>query len=93
MTIEFDPHKNYLNIQRHGIPFSDVIPFLYDSKPDIDYDEKHSSAEEVRFRGTFRNNDRYLFIVYTMHNETIRLISARPAVKAEINHYWDRNTA
>ena len=91
MTIEYDPHKNQRNILIHKISFETASVFIStDNDPDIEFDEDHSSSEEARFRGTFRWNDHYLFIVYTMRGEAIRIISARLATKGEINHYYNR---
>lgn len=90
MTLEFDESKNQSNISKHKVSFQTAIIFFNDPTPDVEFDEGHS-CDETRYRGTFRWNDHYLFVVYTMRGETIRLISARPATRNEIRHYYERN--
>ncbi len=90
MTIQYDETKNQSNIRKHKISFdATIIFFKRDSNPDVEFDEDHSCVEE-RYRGTFRWDDHYLFISYTMRGEEIRLISARPATKHEIKRYYER---
>ena len=86
MTLEYDDFKNILNIHKHKISFETAIVFFQnDPNPDVEYDLDHSSNDETRFRGTFRWNDKYLFIVYTMRNDIVRIISARLATNGEID--------
>ena len=89
MRLEYDPAKNRKNIKKHKISFETAIIFFQDPNPDVEFDEDNSLNED-RYRGTFRYNDHYLFIVYTMRGEAIRLISARLATKDEVNRYWER---
>ena len=48
------------------------------------------NRDETRYRGTFRWNDHYLFIVYMVQGDAVRIISARVATKGEIEHYYER---
>ena len=81
----YDPIKDTLNFQKHKVHLSTAILFIEaDNDPDVEYDEVNSTLGEIRYRGTYRWNDHYLFIVYTVREETVRLISARPATKDEI---------
>ena len=90
MTFTWNPDKNDRNIKIHKIRFETAAVFIStDQNPNIEFDEDHSN-DEPRYRGTFRWNDHYLFIVYTMREEVVRLISARPATKREIERYYDR---
>ena len=54
-----------------------------------EFDKDHSSSGETRYRGTFSWNDKYLFIVYTMRCDVIRIISARLATKSENEMYYE----
>ena len=56
----------------------------------VEFDEDHSTSDETRYRGTFRWNEHYLFIVYMVKGDAIRIISARVATKGEIEHYYER---
>lgn len=91
MTFDWDPDKDNKNYQKHKIHLSTAIPFFEDPDPDEEYDEEHST-DEIRYRGTFRYNDYYLYIVYTIrNNDIIRIISARLANRSEIEHYYRRS--
>jgi len=86
MGIERDPAKAKSNLAKHGISFSDVEPaFYYEfalSMPD-----PFSIAEE-RFVLVGRDAvSRVLTIAYTYKGEHFRVISARPATKAERRAY------
>jgi uncharacterized DUF497 family protein len=86
MSIEWDPAKAKSNLGKHGISFSDVEPPFYDefalSMPDS------SSLSEERFIVVGRDAlGRVLTIAYTYRGEHIRVISARPATKAERKTY------
>jgi uncharacterized DUF497 family protein len=86
MSIEWDPAKAKSNLAKHGISFSDVEPAFYDefalSMPDP------SSLSEERFIVVGRDAlGRVLTIAYTYRGEHIRVISARPATKAERKTY------
>lgn len=67
--ITWDPAKDKLNIKKHGISFSTATFFFSDLSPDIEVDDLHG---EVRYKGTFRWEDKYLFIVYTVRGEDVR---------------------
>ena len=90
--LECERHEEFrLNFQKHKIHLSTAILFIEaDNDPDVEYDEVNSTLGEIRYRGVYRWNDHYLFIVYTMREETIRLISARPATKGEVEKYYQR---
>ena len=86
MSIEWDPAKAKSNLGKHGISFSDVEPAFYDefalSMPDP------FSLSEERFIVVGRDAlGRVLTIAYTYGGEHIRVISARPATKAERKTY------
>ena len=91
MILEYDEVKNRRNLAKHHISFETASVFIdSDNDPDIEFDEDHSSSNETRYRGTFRWNDHYLFIVYTMRNDAVRIISVRLATKVEIEWYYER---
>lgn len=92
MTCTWNPDKNDRNFKIHKIRFETAAVFIStDSNLDVEFDEEHSNDEE-RYRGAFRWNDNYLFTVHTMRNGTVRIISARPATKREIERYYRRET-
>jgi uncharacterized protein len=86
MKLDWDSAKAKANLTKHGISFSEVEPAFYDnfalSMPDM------FSLSEERFVLIGRDAlNRVLTISYMYRGEGIRIISARPATKAEQKSY------
>ena len=86
---EYDTQKNQSNIRKHGLSFETASSAFNDPAAVIIYDEDHSTTEE-RYNLIGAVEGGILFIVYTMRDETIRMISARPATKREKERYYKR---
>ena len=86
MVFVWDPRKEQINIQDHGISFS-VAKFAFnDSERWERYDTTHSQNED-RWQ-TLALVEKVLFIVFTEEKEdVIRIISARIADKNERRIY------
>ena len=56
----------------------------------ITVDEKHSSAEQRYNALGITTSQRLLFIVFTIRNKKIRVISARPMCKKEREVYYEK---
>ena len=86
MKFEWDDFKNWDNIQKHGIPF-DYAMLVYEDEYRLEeYDYNHDEDED-RYN-VIGMIDRLLFVVVTYRDEdTVRIISARPATKAEKVRY------
>ena len=90
LTFEWDKNKNRENIIKHGIDFEEAKTVFYDEMAIVFDDPDHSEDE-----------DRFLIIGYSLRervciishcfrdNDTIRIISARKALKDEIRDYHD----
>jgi uncharacterized DUF497 family protein len=86
MSIEWDPTKAKSNLSKHGISFADVEPAFYDEFA-LSMSDPFSISEE-RFVLVGRDAlGKVLTIAYTYRGEYIRVISARPATKAERRTY------
>jgi uncharacterized DUF497 family protein len=88
ITFIWDEKKNIENLKKHGVDFNDAVRAYYDPDRLDFYDENHSTQEETRwiFLGTVAGL--VLFVVETEPNEdTVRIISARPALKNEQEVY------
>jgi len=86
MDFEWGPAKARSNLNKHGISFSDVEPAFYDqyaiSMPDP------AAANEERFILVGMDAvGRIVLVVYTCRGNSIRIISARAATKAEQKNY------
>lgn len=84
---EWDEFKALLNEQKHGVSFYEAATVFADPLSLTIVDEEHSD-EEDRYVDIGKSSDgRLLVVVYTEHDETIRIISCRPATKAERRAY------
>ena len=85
-------HKSY---KKHGISPNQAEQVFTDTSLIILQNVKHSQKEE-RFTAIGKTDDqRILFIVYTIRRNKVRIISARPAAKSERRLYEKikKNTA
>ena len=86
MNIVWDPEKARINLEKHGIRFSDAEIVLYD--PHALTQENKDAVNEQRFITIGMDAiGRVLIVVYTYRGEDIRLISARSATKRERERY------
>ncbi len=77
MQWEWDEEKNATNTEKHGVAFEEALQVFTDpdgiEKEDLD----HSSMTDRRFWRTGRlKSGRIVTVVYALHQDTIRLISA-----------------
>lgn len=87
LEFEWDEDKNLTNIKKHGISF-DVAKFVFNDDNAIEiYDELHSIDEDRYIIIGIVNE--VLYVVYTVRNERIRIISARVANETERRLYYD----
>lgn len=86
MDFEFDPAKAVGNLRKHGVSFSDAESVFMDplALHRIDPD----AEGEERFVAVGAGSAGHLLVVvYTVRNDSIRLISARRATAAEVRVY------
>jgi hypothetical protein len=84
----WDREKEKANIDKHGISFDDAAELFSSGIDYLEiYDEDHSQHED-RFIAIGPVGGRILVVVYAEWPEdTIRVISARPATRREIRLY------
>jgi uncharacterized DUF497 family protein len=86
MEIRWDPQKVEANFRKHKIRFSDAESVLFD--PMTLTIEGRIIDQEQRFLSVDSDAlGRIVVIVYTYHDDTIRLISARKATLKEGKYY------
>jgi uncharacterized DUF497 family protein len=89
LSFEWDDEKNKLNQERHGISFEDAR-FVFNDPNKVILPDLFHSPDDERWIVIGMVN-KVLFVVYTERGENIRLISARPATKAEKGVYDESN--
>ena len=86
MRFQYDPAKVASNLRKHGVSFADAEFVFYDPlarhRPDPD-----SEGEERYVAVGLGSAGHVLVVVYTLRNDDIRLISARPATRKERRDY------
>jgi uncharacterized DUF497 family protein len=89
LSFEWDDEKNKLNQEKHGISF-EVARFVFNDPGKVILPDLFHSGDEERWIAIGMVN-KALFVVYTERGKSIRLISARPATKAEKEIYHENN--
>jgi uncharacterized DUF497 family protein len=85
----WDENKNIANLKKHGVDFNDAVRAYYDPDRIDFFDEEHSTQEETRWIFFGAVVGVVLFVVETEPDEeTVRIISARPALKREQEVYY-----
>ena len=82
---EWDPNKDRLNQQKHGIAFADTFAVFEDPDALTREDEEHDEERYVTMG--IDCFGRILVVAYTWRDDNIRVISARKANKSEVRQY------
>jgi uncharacterized DUF497 family protein len=86
MQFEWDPHKQRVNLRKHGVELADVVAVFRDPLALTVEDREHDEQRFVTI-GT-DGFGRTLVVVYAYRGtDTIRLISARRADPTERKQY------
>ena len=88
MRLEWDEKKRLINIQRHGIDFTDTRE-IFESETYTQLDERFDYGE-IRFLTIGLANGRILAVSHTENGGVIRIISARKAEKHEQEIYFTK---
>ena len=89
LIVEWDDNKNLSNKKKHGIDFDLAVKVFNDTNRIEAYDEAHSEDED-RFI-TLGLVENVILVIYTMRDDSIRIISARVATKDEVKLYYGNN--
>lgn len=90
---EWDFKKAHTNARKHGVTFKDACKIFEDPMAITIFDDDESLLNEDRWVTIGQINGRHYLVVlhteqhYTENIITIRVISARPANKQEIQQY------
>ena len=85
MRVEFDPAKDVINQDKHGLSLADAAAFdLADAVVEID-DRKDYG--EVRYRAFGRMGEQACCLVFTILPDAVRVISFRRAHEKEMRRY------
>ena len=84
---KWDDGNSGKNWERHGVTDGEAEEIFFNDPLVAGADVRHSE-EEVRFYALGRtDSDRHLFVAFTVHDQQIRVISARDMTAKEIRKY------
>lgn len=86
MEFEWDEDKNQQNIVKHGLRFEDAIQIFDGFTVDLP-DDRFDYGEPREISIGLMGGLTVVIVVHTDRDDKIRIISARPAVKAERRMY------
>jgi uncharacterized protein len=88
MRFEWDPAKVASNIRKHGVSFDEAVTVFRDPLAFIFDDEAHSEEEHREIIIGASALRRMILVCFVERIEnTVRIISARPATRQEIKDY------
>ena len=89
MKFDWDPHKNGLNRQKHGIDFHSAR-MLWEDPERIEIEAPYPLENRFILIGKIKN--KLWTAIYTVRNETIRIISVRRSREEEKKLYEKEET-
>ena len=87
---DWDKGNAEKNEESHGVVISECEQVFFNQPNFGGEDQKHSQDEERHFIYGRTNADRLLFVVYTLRNEKVRVISARDMNKKERSAFYEK---
>ena len=88
LFFEWDTQKATANLAKHGVSFY-TARSVFDDPFAVDIEDRSADYGEIRRRIIGLGNGLVLTVIYTERDETIRIISARKATRAERKEYDD----
>jgi len=87
IKFEWDKRKARQNLRKHRVDFAEASTVFGDTLSITIPDPDHSEDEERCVTIGLSNRQRLLVVIHTEDEETIRIISARPADRLERRNY------
>ena len=87
MQFEWDSAKAAENLAKHGVSFEEAATVFRDTLSATGPDPDHSVGEERSVIFGISTSGRLLVVAHTERGDTIRIISARPAIAGERKIY------
>jgi len=87
LIFEWDSEKAARNLRKHGVAFEEAKTVLRDPLSTTIPDPDHSIGEERFISMGLSDRRRLLVVAHTENDQTVRLIHARQASRAERRKY------
>ena len=88
MNFKWDADKANTNLAKHGLSFYQAVEIFADTDRIVAIDSRYDYGEE-RFITTGYIQGRLCVVIYTEHNDVVRIISARKANIREQKYHDD----
>ena len=86
-VFEWEREKAQANLEKHGVSFEEAAEAFLD--PFYQTGDASRDEEQRDFLIGYSSSQRLLLVVHTERGERVRIISARPATRAERKIYED----
>jgi uncharacterized DUF497 family protein len=83
LRFEWDPDKAAENLAKHGVSFEEAATVFRDALSATGADPDHSFGQERFVTFGISTSGRLVAIAHTDRDDTVRIISARPATPSE----------
>ncbi len=83
MHFDWDPGKAKSNVRKHALSFEEAATVFYDPLSATFRDPDHSEKESRFITVGYSSRNRLCIVVHTEREDTLRIISARPATAQE----------
>ena len=87
MRFEWDARKAATNLRKHGVSFGEAATTFFDPLSTTGDDPDHSAGERRFVTFGRSSSGRLLVVAHTEERDTIRIITARQATRAERKLY------
>jgi len=85
MNYEFDPSKDAINLDKHGVSLAVVVDFAWEYA--VVREDVRKPYAEPRFQATGYIDERLHVLVFCMRADAVRVISLRKANSREVKAY------
>jgi uncharacterized DUF497 family protein len=90
VEFEWDGRKRIRNIRSHSVDFTEAEETFDDGHAFVQFDARHSEAEDRFFILGKTGRGRLLMTVFTQRGSKVRIISSRRATRREARGYEER---
>ena len=87
MRFEWNAQEAAANLRKHGVSFDEAASVFFDPLSATGDDPDHSVDERRFVTFGMSSSGQLLVVAHTVHDETVRIITARPATRAERGLY------
>jgi uncharacterized DUF497 family protein len=87
VRFEWNAQKAAANLRKHGVSFDEAASVFFNPLSVTGDDPDHSIDERRFVTFGMSSSGQLLVVAHTVHDETVRIITARPATRAERGLY------